>query len=181
MTDPVEIHLPAGNFHFGGGQVRVHTLLGTCVAIAIWHPFQKLGGICHYLLPTRGSARVDDGYQPGLYADEVMVLFADALRGSQTRPADYVVKIAGGGNMFPQQMAASHCRAGGCSPQRRMVCQSVGCRNIDAARTLLQGAGFSINSENVGGEGSRTVMFDLWSGELWLKRGSAMRGGGVAA
>jgi len=161
--------------------VRVHTLLGTCVAITLWHPIQKIGGICHYLLPSRGGARRGDGCQPGLYADEVMVLFEGALRRSQTRPCDYVVRIAGGGNMFPEQVASAQCRDGGCSPERRVVCQSVGCRNIVAARTLLHDAGFCIASENVGGEGSRLVKFELWSGEVWLKRGAAMRPGRVTA
>jgi chemotaxis protein CheD len=181
VTALAEVHLPAGDFHFGGGRVRVRTLLGTCVAIAIWHPIERIGGICHYLLPTRGSARADDGTGPGLYADEVMILFADALRTSRTRPRDYVVKIAGGGNMFPDQLAGADCRDGGCSPARRAGCQSVGCRNIHAARALLPDVGFTIASESVGGNGSRVVMFDLWSGEVWVKRGAAMTGGREAA
>ena len=181
MTGRAEMHLPAGKFHFGGGEVRVHTLLGTCVAIAVWHPVQRIGGICHYLLPTRGSVRADESAPMGLYADEAMSLFAEALRATRTEARDYVTKIAGGGNMFPDHMAAAGCRDGGCNAVRRALCPSVGCRNIVAAHRLLQSAGFSITSEDVGGEGSRQVMFDLWSGDLWVKRGAPMGRGRVAA
>jgi chemotaxis protein CheD len=160
--------------------VRVHTLLGTCVSIALWHPLKRLGGMCHFLLPTRGLNAVDPA-QPGLYADEVMTLFADAVRGTQSLPRDFVVKIAGGGNMFPDQVTDADCREGGCTDGRRAVCPSVGCRNVGAARRLLQAEGYVIASQHVGGHGSRQVVFDLWSGEVWVKRGAAMAGGSQAA
>jgi chemotaxis protein CheD len=174
---PAEIHLPAGQFFFGRGQVRVQTVLGTCVAIALWHPIKRIGGICHYLLPTRSSSRAADSAPPGMYADEVMELFADALRGANTLPQEYVVKIAGGGHMFPEQLANTDCREGGCTSARRAGCQSVGCQNICAARMLLVGAGYAIASEHVGGHGSRRVIFDLWSGDVWVKRGAARAAG----
>ena len=69
MTQPpVNVYLPAGKFHFGGGNVRVHTLLGSCVAITVWHPLKRVGGICHYLLPTRGSHSGNAGVALGMYA-----------------------------------------------------------------------------------------------------------------
>jgi len=176
-----EIHLPAGQFFFGRGQVRVQTVLGTCVAIAVWHPIRRIGGICHYLLPARGAGRGTEDAPPGLYADEVMELFADALRDADTRPQDYIVKITGGGHMFPEQLANTGCRDGGCTSARRAGCQSVGCQNICAARLLLRGAGYGIAAEHVGGQGSRRVVFELWSGDVWVKRGAARAGAQVAA
>ncbi len=174
MTDVYnDIYLPAGQFHFGAGRARVHTLLGTCIAIALWHPERMLGGLCHYLLPTRRPGPVDDAL-PGLYADEVMGLFSRALLKSGTRPADYVVKIVGGGNMFPGQLLRGGCEGKRCSAARMTECQSVGCKNISAARTLLGAQGFRIAAENVGGRGSRQVVFDLSCGDLWIKHGKAI-------
>lgn len=183
MSDaiPVDIFLPAGQFHFGTGNARVLTLLGTCVAIAIWHPARRIGGICHFLLPARRPNTVVDPSMPGLYAQDVMVLFAEALRATNTRPQEYVVKVVGGGNMFPDQLTPPVCRDNGCSDARRSGCQSIGCMNIGVARTLLDAAGFVIASENVGGRGSRQVIFELWSGEVWVRRGAAMSAGSQAA
>jgi chemotaxis protein CheD len=104
-------------------------------------------------------------------------LFAGALRESNTLPRDYVVKIAGGGNMFPEQLANPGCRDGTCTGARRSDCQSVGCMNIAVARELLSAGGYTIASENVGGRGSRQVIFELATGDVWVKRGAAMASG----
>lgn len=176
MSGPAvnDIYLPAGHFHFGGGNVRVHTLLGTCVAITMWHPARRIGGICHYLLPVRRAPSDADSGPCGLYADEAMNLFTQALNASDTHPHEFIVKIAGGGNMFPAQMAGSACPNGACSTARRSACQSVGCRNIGIAHTLLGAGGFAIAAEHVGGDGSRQVIFELATGDVWIKRGAPM-------
>ena len=172
MTELSALHLCAGDFHFGGGNVRVHTLLGTCVAITLWHPLRRVGGICHYLLPRRGPGAADAS--AGFYATEVMALFAEALRASQTAASAYVVKVFGGGHMFPDQLTDSDCRGEACTDRRRASCMSIGCQNISAAHDLLEAGGYAISSENVGGHGSRSLIFDLDDGTLWVSRGAAM-------
>jgi chemotaxis protein CheD len=42
-----------GQWHFGPEQITVKTLLGSCVALTLWHPQRRIGGMCHYLLPDR--------------------------------------------------------------------------------------------------------------------------------
>jgi chemotaxis protein CheD len=34
---------------------------------------------------------------------------------------------------------------------------------------LLAKAGFTVSAENIGGSGSRTVVFDVWSGDVWVR------------
>jgi chemotaxis protein CheD len=142
---------------------------------------RHIGGMCHFLLPARRPSTPVDESMPGLYAEDVMGLFADALCATNTLPHEYIVKVAGGGNMFPDQLTPAACRDGGCTDARRGGCQSIGCRNIGAARELLDAAGFVIASESVGGQGSRQVIFELWSGEVWVKRGAAMSAGSQVA
>ena len=48
-----EIYLQPGEYFWGGQNNRVKTLLGSCVAICIWHPKLKIGGMSHCLLPSR--------------------------------------------------------------------------------------------------------------------------------
>jgi chemotaxis protein CheD len=115
-----------------------------------------------------------DDVLPGLFAADVMGLFNRAVLACATRPEEYVVKVAGGGNMFPAHLMPAACRVEGCTDKRRASCPSVGCKNVSAARGLLTGSGYSIASESVGGLGSRKVLFDLGTGDLWVKRGSAI-------
>jgi chemotaxis protein CheD len=173
-SESKEVVLSVGDYYFGGGNVRVCTLLGTCIAITIWHPVRRIGGMCHFLLPSRANRPTQEGSRPGMFAGEAMSLFAQSLRGSGTVAGDYSVKIAGGGNMFPGQMVEAGCRSSICAEDRRRDCMSIGCVNIRTARAELRRYGFNLTTEHVGGSGSRKVVFDLSSGDVWIKRGAAM-------
>lgn len=150
---PTEIYLLPGDFYFGNGNSRVHTLLGSCVSITVWHPLSRIGGMSHSLLPSRGKAGNSD--PDGRYADEAIKLFLHEIGKRDTRPDEYRVKLFGGGHMFPQAVAEKAFNVAGC--------------NIEAARALLEAGGFSIHAEHVGGSGHRSIIFDLSNGEVWVK------------
>jgi chemotaxis protein CheD len=169
-----EIFLSPGDFHAGSGAVRVRTVLGTCVAITMWHPVARCGAICHILLPARGAMRRHEQHKPGLYADEVMLMFAQSLLRTRTEPREYEVKIFGGGSMFPEQMLGLDCRGAACTGLGNGPCRHVGCQNVTAARRLLLAGGYSIAGEDTGGSGSRQLMFDLEDGAVWVRRGGVM-------
>ncbi|MDD2701033.1 MAG: chemotaxis protein CheD [Sideroxydans sp.] len=169
----IEIFLQPGDFYFGDSATRIRTVLGSCVSIAVWHPTKLIGGMCHYMLPTRGQKR--SGELDGKYADEAMELFMREIRAANTRPAEYQVKIFGAGNMFP--VAGNHGCAR-CSPDVAHskpdgVCPRVNCRNRQVAYYLVQKYGFSIHAEHLGGQGHRQLLFDIWSGDAWMKHVAA--------
>jgi chemotaxis protein CheD len=166
--------LPVGDFYFGGDALRIQTVLGTCVSITMWHPIRRLGGMCHYLLPERTSTSAAGEGMRGVYATEAIALFADSLRRAGAKPRDFVVKMFGGGNMFPEQLRDPDCRKQTCSDTKRLACDSIGCRNIVAGRRLLTQEGYSVGEGDVGGHGSRQVLFDVWSGDVWVRQGHAL-------
>ena len=43
----VDVFLQPGDIHFGGADTRIRTVLGTCVAISLWHPVRQIGGMSH--------------------------------------------------------------------------------------------------------------------------------------
>ena len=147
-----EIFLKAGEFFFGGGRRRVHTLLGSCVTVTLWHPRRHMGGMCHYVLPAR--PRLPGAAPDARYADEAFELFDRAIAREGTRADEYHAKIFGGGNMLAKTLARQNPDVGG--------------QNIAAARALLAKRGVPLVSEHVGGAGHRKLFFDLWSGEVWL-------------
>jgi chemotaxis protein CheD len=169
-----ELYLRGGDFHFSGDPVRLRTLLGTCVAITMWHPAKRLGGMCHYLLPTRGSTPSVQTAAPGLYADEVLDLFDAAVARFNTAAVDYQVKLLGGGNMFPGRATTGPCTGSVCSNEQRARCALIGCQNIAAGLRLLAEHGYRIAAQEAGGHGSRDIYFEPGSGELWVRRGAAM-------
>jgi len=157
MTTPqaavlAEIYLLPGDFHFGDANTRIRTVLGSCVSIALWHPILHSGGMCHFVLPSRGKP---GNLLNGRYADEAVKLILREIGKCSTLPGEYQVKLFGGGNMF--------------QPFRGGKTFDVARGNIDAARALLDAHGFDIQAEDVGGNGHRRVIFDLCDGSVWVR------------
>lgn len=147
-----DIFLQPGDFYFGDRDTRIRTLLGSCVAITLWHPKLKVGGMCHYLLPTLGKQHPPQTID-GRYADGAIALFLREIENNGSKPSDYEVKMFGGGNQF---------LTGKFDP----IC--VPNHNIDVGRKLLKQHGFDVKAEHLGGTGHRNVIFELWSGRAWI-------------
>lgn len=158
--DAIDIFLNPGEVFFGDRTVRLRTVLGSCVAITAWHRELLVGGMCHYMLPARGRGKIDN--LDGRYADEaVLLLLKEALR-HRTNPYDYEVKLFGGGNMFSK----SHSAKGG----NANSLLNIAGRNVIAGQELLQRHGFSAAAEHLGGEGHRNIIFDIASGDVWVRQ-----------
>jgi len=150
-TDCMEVFLQPGEFFFTRGRTRIRTLLGSCVAVTLWHPVLLTGGMCHYLLPSRPrghGTRLD-----GRYGEDSIRFFLKYIREARTSPGDYQAKIFGGGNMFADRHGAMPL---------------VGTRNVTAAHEMLARHGIRTVASNVGDEGYRKIAFELWSGDVWV-------------
>jgi chemotaxis protein CheD len=156
MNEPgfyIDIFLQPGEFYFGDRETRIRTILGSCVSITFWHPKKHIGGMCHYMLPKNKRAG-HNAQLDGKYAEDTIHLFMHEIKKAHTHPHDYEVKIFGGGNQFPTQ-------------DKRVF--SVSDQNVEVGRHLLAQHGFKIKSEHMGGNGHRNIMFDIWSGDVWVK------------
>lgn len=153
-ADPIEVYLNPGELWFGGEQARVRTILGSCVAITLWHPQRRIGGMCHYMLPDgrRNGMRRD-----GRYAEEAISLLRDQIDIHRTLPHEYEAKLFGGGNMF----AFTPIRNGGAA--------TVSDRNIVVARELMVRYGFRVKAEHMGGRGHRNIIFEVDNGDVWVR------------
>lgn len=149
-----EVFLLPGEYHFGEQHTRVRTLLGSCVAITLWHPQHLIGGMCHYMLPGRTPSAADNF--DGKYADEALHLLQREIAKSGTSLSEYQVKLFGGGNMFPDFEQGKR--------------EAIGRKNADAGRKLVSQLGLHPVTEDLEGVGHRNVMLDLWSGDVWVKR-----------
>lgn len=155
-NDIFEVYLHPGEWYFGDEDTRIKTLLGSCVSFTLWHPGRKIGGMCHYMLPSRDKKPAKE-YRSGKYADEALELLVEEIEKEKTQPKEYVAKVFGGGMMLDM---------GGVN---------VAERNVETARKLIRRYGFALEGECLGGVGHRNVVFDIWSGEVWLKKGGAER------
>lgn len=164
-----EIFLQPGDFYFGERNTRIRTLLGSCIAIVMWHPKLLIGGMCHYMLASR-NIQVRNGLD-GRYADEAILMFFMEAVNHDTDPNQYVVKIFGGGNMFANNRLHVPCENAPCA-EVIDSCRNVSCKNIVKGISLLEELNFTITSRDLGGIKSRNIIFDVWSGDVWVRRNS---------
>jgi chemotaxis protein CheD len=165
LSDPrvvTDIFLNPGEIYFGGPDVRVRTLLGSCVSIVLWHPKQRIGGICHYLLAHKTDKSSSNGRE-SKYGEIAFDFLLHSTKVHKTPISEYVAKIFGGSNMFSKS-------------EKTLVDDSivanskqVGIRNIEFAKEILTKNSVKIISENVGGVASRKIFFTIWDGEVWLE------------
>jgi chemotaxis protein CheD len=153
--DLIDIFLQPGELFVGDKGYQIRTILGSCVSITLWHPASRMGGMSHFLLPTR-SGPGGDPERDGRYGDEALQLMLEELSKYGLRPEDCEAKVFGGGNMFP-----GHDRAGA---------MLVGQRNGEAARELLLYRGIPVVSESLFGNGHRQIIFDVSNGDVWSRQ-----------
>lgn len=171
-----EVTLQPGEFHFGGRDTRIATLLGSCISVTMWHPRLLIGGMCHYMLPSRKDKVVHD--LDGRYGSEaILMFFREAIR-HDADPNDFIVKLFGGGNMFPQHKTHEACAHKPCE-EAFDSCRNVSCRNASLGISLLDKYGFKIASKSLGGSSSRKIVFDIWSGDVWMKQTGMAKPGGT--
>jgi chemotaxis protein CheD len=147
--------LMPGQMHLGQDVASLRTLLGSCVAITLWHPLRRIGGMCHFLLPSRTRR----GHEPtdGRYGDEAVAAMVRALRALGTDPRDYVAHLYGGADTISGVSAPGF---------------NIGERNIAQGWALIEHYGFQLDGVDVGEDIPRTVTLELASGAVTMRRGS---------
>ncbi len=146
--------LMPGQMHFGPHAASLRTLLGSCVAVTLWHPARRIGGMCHFLLPSR-TRRPDDPTD-GRYGDEALDAMVQQLRLARTEPAEYHAHLYGGADTMPDGANLKF---------------NVGERNIEQGWSLIDRYGFQLQGVDVGEDVPRSVTPTLATGEVEMRRG----------
>ena len=131
--------------------------LGSCVAVCLWEPHAKVGGILHFMLPDARLNSERARLQPAAFADTgIPLLFRAAYElGAQKKRC--MVRLVGGAEI-----------AGG-RPEGSESIFDVGRRNVLAARGVLWRNGILVNGELVGGTAARTIMMTVADGRVVIK------------
>jgi chemotaxis protein CheD len=143
-----------GEFYFSDNACFIHTILGSCIAITLWHPILKIGGMCHFVLPMRPNS-IPSASHNGRYSDGAMALFEEQAKLRNTLLKDYQGKIFGGSNMLSLSSLNED--------------ESVGMKNAEAAMEQLAQRGIPILVAHVGETGQRRIAFNVSNGDVWVK------------
>ena len=153
-SPPIEVYLNPGDHFVGDARHRVHTLLGSCVSIVLWHQSRRVGAMSHFVLAevaTRAEGELD-----GRYGTHALQLMTTRLAAFGVDVRDCQAKLFGGGDMFPDPGRAGD--------------PPVGRRNGESARAMLLAHGISLTSESLFGTGHRRIFFDIATGDVWARQ-----------
>ncbi len=150
-----KVFLHPGDFCFTRDPIHIHTLLGSCISITLWHPRLKIGGMCHFTLPRYPGKQTPDRKLDGRYADDVMEMFRLEASRCGTRLPEYEAKIFGGGNMMRSE--------------GENVEDSIGSKNAATAMQLLMRENVDILVAHVGEFGHRRLVFEVDTGDVWVR------------
>jgi len=129
------------------------TLLGSCVAVCLFDPALKIGGINHFMLPEMGRSKYGDvdSLLSGNFAMEALL---NALLGRGARKPRLQAKAFGGGTIIDSDASAPN----------------IGMRNASFAKEWLQREGIPLLSSDFLGPWSRKIIFLPFNGEAFCKR-----------
>lgn len=145
------LFLRPGELVFVREPLQVSTVLGSCVAVTMFHARAGLAAICHAVLPSGGDP---DGFK---YVDVALPHMLEQFQRSQVAQGEIEVKLFGGADMF-------ECI--GDQPRRL----SVGQQNIRTVTRLLDDYQLPLVASDVGGCRGRKLIFHSDTGVVLLKR-----------
>jgi chemotaxis protein CheD len=125
--------------------------LGSCIAVVLWDPTVRVGGMLHYLLPTEKGARPGEK-APEAFADIGIPRLFEAMYKAGAKKENIQVKAAGGAAMGATQDVFA-----------------IGARNQTALKKILWKNSVSIVAEDLGGSVSRTVWLEVGSGRVFVR------------
>ena len=131
----------------------ISTVLGSCIAVCLYDPKQKIGGMNHFQFP-RTTDRKNATAQYG-DVSTIMLIRMMAENGSAIKHLE--AQIFGGAY----------------NPANAV--QNVGRENIQIARRVLAQKGVRLVSEDVGGEKGRKVVFDTRANEIAVLKVEKLR------
>lgn len=152
-----QVSIGIGDYFVSSEDVVIHTVLGSCVAVCLYDPEKKIGGMNHILMPFNPDInKYDASARYGINAMELLINAIMRLGGNRKK---MVAKTFGGANLL---MALSREHA-------------VGERNVEFVIDFLRAEKIKILGRNFGGHESRKIFFRIATGEVFLKRVPSMK------
>lgn len=137
--------------------VLITYALGSCIAVAVYDPKVKVGGLLHFMLPDSSLDLKKARKTPAMFADTgVPFLFKSCYRlGAEKRRM--IVKIAGGASILDN---SNHFQ--------------IGQRNIIALKKIFWKNNVLADGDDTGGYYNRTVRLDISTGKFVVKDSSGV-------
>ncbi len=128
------------------------TILGSCVAVTIWHSESKTAGMCHYLLAQKAdNNKVTQVMQKYRYGEEALNYLLKKM--TLLHPlCEFDLALFGGSNMYPS-----------------LTKPSIGEINVKFAEAWAKRNKLTFNHQDTLGNNGRSLAFNLITGAITIK------------
>lgn len=131
--------------------VLVTHALGSCLGLMIHDPVARVGGLLHAMLPLSQINPQKAEANPYMFVDTGIPALINAVCGLGGQKSRMIFKAAGCGN-----------------PLGKNEMFKIGERNYTVLKELLSENNILLESDDIGGTASRTVHFDLKTGQTQI-------------
>lgn len=130
--------------------------LGSCIGLAIYDPFVRVGGILHYMLPESVIDPEKAKKRPYMFADTGIPRLFKAAYKLGAKKQRIRIYVAGGAEILDQKGFFN-----------------IGKRNYLALKKMFFKNNVIIDKQNVGGNNNRTVRIEIATGDIYVKTSGA--------
>ncbi|SMF84831.1 CheD, stimulates methylation of MCP proteins [Tistlia consotensis] len=138
------VFLLPGSIHVAARPTLITTILGSCIAVCLWDPRRRAGGMNHFVLPAR-----IDGNRSARYGDAAIESLVEELVGLGCKVGDLQAKLFGGAAVL-----------------RHGTETTVGERNLEMALERLRHYGVPVVAQRTGGESGFVIHLDTGTGAV---------------
>ncbi len=146
------IHIGIGGVYASSNPIVIKTLLGSCVAVCLFDPVARIGGMNHIFLPGKADPKnFNAPYSFGINAMELLINRIMKLGGERKR---FAAKVFGGAHLLPSISEEN----------------GVGRKNAEFVLEFLRIEGIRVVNGDLGGTDARKIHFNTDTGKVILRR-----------
>lgn len=147
MPDTLTLHI--GDVFASQRPTLLRTTVGSCIAVCLFDPSTRVGGMNHFMLPDGPGS----GAATGSYGGHAMGLLLAAMERAGAARSRFVAAVFGGGHVIDAREHEG----------------SVPARNIAFIHQYLEAARMRVRLFEVGGYAPRQVSFETWTGQTSIE------------
>ncbi len=148
MQEPNSYFLFPSNLYASAEETNILTILGSCVAVCIWDPITRIGGMNHFMLPLWNG----NGLASPKYGNIAIKKLIEKLENMGVKKSNMQAKVFGGGEVLE-------------TSSNNFI---IGKRNISIAYEMLEEYKIPIMSANTNGKLGRKIIFNTRTGKVKL-------------
>jgi chemotaxis receptor (MCP) glutamine deamidase CheD len=146
---PHEVSIQAGGIHVSARPCVIRTILGSCVAVCLFDPESKVGGMNHFMLPEGETGDA----QSTRYGAQAMDALLRELEACSAQRSRLRAKLFGGACVIPG------LRLG----------EVAAVENARFVHEFLERHGIPIAAERLGGEAPMCLLFETHTGRAFVQ------------